>query len=69
MVHFFISTWYTFGSAFTYANTIEKRLDDSYFTLDNALTSNQFYLQKCIEFGLDYTLVDEEYNIDFGFPE
>ena len=52
-----------------YADTIEKRLDDSYFTLDNALTSNQFYLQKCIEFGLDYTLIDEEYSIDFSFPE
>ena len=48
---------------------IEKRLDDSDFTLDNALKNNQFYLQKCIEFGLDYTLIDEEYSIDFSFPE
>lgn len=48
-----------------YADTIEKRLDDSDFTLDNALKNNQFYLQKCIEFGLDYTLIDEEYSIDF----
>ena len=52
-----------------YADTIEKRLDDSDFTLDNALKNNQFYLQKCIEFGLDYTLIDEEYSIDFSFPE
>lgn len=52
-----------------YANSIEKRLGDSYFILDNALKNNQFYLQKCIEFGLDYTLIDEEYSIDFSFPE
>ena len=50
-----------------YADTIEKRLDDSDFTLDNALKNNQFYLQKCIEFGLGYTLIDKEYNIDFSF--
>ena len=48
---------------------LKKRLDDSDFTLDNALKNNQFYLQKCIEFGLDYTLIDEEYSIDFSFPE
>jgi len=52
-----------------YSDIIEKRLDDSDFTLDNALTSNRFYLQKCIEFGLNYTLIDEEYSIDFAFPE
>ena len=27
---------------------LKKRLGDSYFTLDNALKNNQFYLQKCI---------------------
>ena len=48
---------------------LKKRLGDSYFTLDNALKNNQFYLQKCIEFGLDYTLIDEEYSIDLSFPE
>ncbi len=52
-----------------YSDIIEKRLDDLDFTLDNALKNNQFYLQKCIEFGLDYTLIDEEYSIDFSFPE
>ena len=52
-----------------YSDIIEKRLDDLDFTLDNALKNNQFYLQKCIEFGLDYTLIDEEYSIDFGFLE
>ena len=58
-----------FGDIVKYANIIEKRLDDSELTLDNTLKNNQFYLQKCTEFGLNYTLIDEKYSINFNLSE
>lgn len=46
-----------------YANVIEKRLDDSYFTIDIALRDNAEAIEMCKKHGLPYVLIDEEYKI------
>ncbi len=56
-----------FNDIIKYANAIEKRLDDSDFTLAEALQENQFYHQKCIEFGLDFIMINDKYNIEITF--
>ena len=47
-----------------YANVIEQRLDDSDCTLDSVLADNRGYLRKCNEYGVDYLLIDEAYEIE-----
>ena len=54
-----------FDSVINFSGIIEKRLDDSDFTLEKALNDNYFYLQKCTEYGLDYILINDEYSVDF----
>lgn len=48
----------------SYANVIEQRLDDSDFTLENALQDNEGILQQCQKFGLPYHLIDNDYNLN-----
>ena len=54
-----------FDSVINFSGIIEKRLDDSDFTLEKALNDNHYYLQKCTEYGLDYILINDEYSVDF----
>ena len=54
-----------FDSVINFSGIIEKRLDDSDFTLEKALNDNYFYLQKCTEYRLDYILINDEYSVDF----
>mgnify|MGYP003571503601 CR=1 FL=1 len=42
-----------------YANVIEKRLDDSDFTKDNALQANERILQQCEKHHLPYRLIEK----------
>ena len=44
-----------------YADIIEKRLDDSYCTLESVLTDNAYYLKKARKYNLNYLLIDDEY--------
>lgn len=46
-----------------YANIIENRLDDSDFTMETALQDNAETLRMCQEHGLQYVLIDENYEI------
>lgn len=47
-----------------YANAIEQRLDDSYCTLETVLKDNKTILESCRSYGLDYVLIDDNYNIN-----
>lgn len=45
-------------------NVIEKRLIDADFTIESVKEENQYFFQQCKQFGLDYVLIDDEYDID-----
>ncbi len=45
-------------------NVIEKRLHNVDFTIESVKKGNQYYFQQCKQFGLDYVLIDDEYDID-----
>lgn len=47
-----------------YASIIEDRLDDSYCTQENLLKENQFYLDNCQKYKLNYILIDDKYKIN-----
>ncbi len=47
-----------------HADAIEKRVDDSYFTMDIALRDNMENLAQCKAMGLRYLLIENEYKID-----
>ncbi|MCH5204335.1 MAG: AAA family ATPase [Oscillospiraceae bacterium] len=53
-----------FDDIVRYANVIEKRLDDSGITLEAVLRENRYYLKNCVEHGLDYVLIDDNYGIE-----
>lgn len=47
-----------------YANVIEQRLDDSYCTVESVLWDNKVVMEKCIEYGVNYILIDADYDVD-----
>lgn len=47
-----------------YASVIENRLDDSFCTMDLLLRDNKKVLDDCIRHGVEYFLIDEEYDIN-----
>ena len=53
-----------FDSIQSYANAIEQRLDDSGCTLEAVLRDNQRMLQQCQAHGVEYVLIDGDYQID-----
>ncbi len=46
-----------------YANTVEKRLDDTWLTRENLILDNTKNLAMCRQYGYEYLLIDEEYHI------
>ncbi len=46
-----------------YADVIEKRVDDSYCTLESVLQDNKTVLSECEKYGTEYLLIDDEYEI------
>lgn len=50
-----------------YANVIENRMDDSFFTMETALRDNAEVLEMCIKNHLPFLLIDEEYKIKPDF--
>lgn len=52
-----------FSDIKNYANVIEKRLDDSWFTEEMALEENLKNLELCKKNNCPYILIDDEYNI------
>ena len=46
-----------------YANIVENRIDDSYCTMESVIEDNANFLDKAKKFGVDYVLIDNEYDI------
>lgn len=46
-----------------HANTIEKRLDDSYCTIESMLKNSRRELELCRKYGAPYLLIDERYDL------
>lgn len=57
-----------FGDIKKYANVIEKRIDDSDYTIDSALEDNGKVLKQCQIHNLPYVLIDSEYDVDISLP-
>ena len=53
-----------FTSIRAYANVIENRLDDGHCTLETVLRDNRRTLEECQKAGIEYLLIDEEYDVD-----
>ena len=47
-----------------YANTIENRLDDEWFTMENVLSANSEMLTLAQQHNANYILIDDKYEID-----
>lgn len=47
-----------------YADIVEKRLDDSSLSREQLLKGNAENLAMCRQYGCDYLLIDEEYQVD-----
>ncbi len=47
-----------------YANIIENRIDDSDCTMESVIQDNERFLKLAQRFGVNYVLIDEEYEID-----
>ena len=50
-----------------YANVVENRLDDSYCTMESVLEDNANFLDKAKKFGMEYVLIDNEYDVGVCF--
>lgn len=48
-----------------YANVIETRLDDSGCTMESVLDDNENNLMLCQQYGCRYSLIDDQYTVDF----
>lgn len=46
-----------------HANVIENRLDDSDCTMENVIKDNNIVLNLAKKYGVDYTLIEENYDI------
>ncbi|MBO0453410.1 AAA family ATPase [Candidatus Enterococcus murrayae] len=47
-----------------YANSIDKRVDDSDLTIESMIENNTRNLEMCKKYECDYILIDETYKID-----
>ncbi len=47
-----------------YASVIEERLDDENCTMEVVMRDNAEVLKQCREYGVNYILIDEKYQID-----
>lgn len=47
-----------------YENVIESRIPDPDLTIEAVKADNRYYLQGCEQAGLDYILIDREYEIE-----
>ena len=53
-----------FEDIMAFANVIERRLDDSDFTIEEALKDNALALRMCREYDLNYLLIEDKYSFD-----
>ena len=50
-----------------HASDIERRLDDSYCTMETLLQDNAETLKQCKNYGVEYILIENEYCVDLDF--
>ena len=53
-----------FNDIIEYENVIENRISDDEPDIDFIKDENSFYLDNCIRYGLEYILIDNEYDTD-----
>lgn len=53
-----------FSDVKRYANVIEKRLDDTYCTLESVIKDNKKVLELAMKHKVNYILIEDEYKID-----
>lgn len=53
-----------FDEIIKYANVVERRLNDSYCTVETVLEDNAACLEQCRRYGCEYILIDGEYDVD-----
>ncbi|MBQ3551533.1 MAG: adenylate kinase [Clostridia bacterium] len=53
-----------FAAVKKYANAIEKRKDDEYYTTETLIDDNIEILRQCQTYNVNYILIDEKYQID-----
>ncbi len=49
-----------------YASAVEHRVDDGDCTQECLIRDNTEILEQCRKYGVEYTLIDEEYQVDIG---
>lgn len=50
-----------------HASDIERRLDDSYCTMETLLQDNAETLEQCKNYGVEYILIENDYCVDLDF--
>ena len=55
-----------FAKILTYESLIEKRLVRCDITQEELIKDNEFNLQMCKKYGLNYILIDKEYDVDIN---
>jgi hypothetical protein len=58
--------WAHYDDIKKYASAVEYRLDDEECTLENLIRDNAEVLEQCRKYGVEYTLIDEKYQVDVG---
>lgn len=53
-----------FSTIKSYANVVEKRIDDDWCTMDLLLRDNASNLKMVKQYGLDYILIEDDYEVD-----
>ena len=53
-----------FDAIIGHENVIEKRLPDADLTIEHVREDNRYYLRNCRRYGLDYILIDKDYEIE-----
>lgn len=53
-----------FSAIKEYANVIENRIDDSWYTMEMVLEDNAYYHEMCKKHGCNCILIDGEYQVD-----
>lgn len=46
-----------------YACAVEKRIDDTYCTMESVLRDNAFVMEQCRRYQIDYIQIEKEYNL------
>lgn len=47
-----------------YADIIERRMDDSWCTIDSVLKENEYYREMCEQHNCNYILIDDRYQVE-----